>query len=162
MKILKYPDPFLFKVCKQVKPEEFDENLEKLLEQMWEVLETEKAVGLSANQVGLDLKMFVMKGPKDEKLFFINPEITKKSLNPISLEEGCLSAPGQILTITDRASWVELVYQDLLGQTKRAVFHNLHSVCVQHEMEHLNGKTFLQSNTIPRKFKMALAKSWKL
>jgi peptide deformylase len=160
MDILKFPDPSLFKVCEEVTV--FGPELLVLLEGMWQAMLKKGGLGLAANQVGLHFRAFVMAGIDSEKLFVINPKIIKRSEIPANLKEGCLSAIGEFLLLKERSSWVQVDFQDEKGQFTRRVFQGLHSVCVQHEVDHLNGKSHLQSTSIPKKQRKELAKKWGL
>ena len=101
-------------------------------------------IGLSANQVGLDARVFVMKSQDQGVVAFFNPEITKLSQETDLMKEGCLSFPDMYLMIK-RAKMIELKYQNALGEDKVFVtLEGLASRCVQHEVDHLNGIIFLQ------------------
>lgn len=117
-------------------------------------------LGLAANQVGLHFRAFVMAGVDSEKLFLVNPKIIKRSEVPANMKEGCLSAPGEFLVLKERASWVQVDFQDEKGQPTRRVFQGLHAVCVQHEIDHLDGKSHLMSPSIPKKQRKELCKRW--
>ena len=158
MKILKFPDPNLFIICNEVTV--FGEELKTLLESMYHIMVKNKGIGLAANQVGLNYRMFVMKGPEGEKHFFVNPKIVSKSTTSAKIKEGCLSAPGEFLELSERSSWVKISYQNETGENKEAVFRDLHSVCVQHEIDHLNGKSHLQSKSIPRPRRREIKRKW--
>jgi len=158
MEILKYPDPSLFKVCDPVTV--FGEELKILLDGMWDAMLKRGGLGLASNQVGLHCRMFVMAGLDSEKLYIINPKVVKKSEVSANLKEGCLSAPGEFLVLNERASWIQIDFQDEKGQMLRRVFHGLHAVCVQHEMDHLDGKSHLQSKSISKAQRKELAKKW--
>lgn len=160
MEILKFPDPHLFEVCKEVTV--FGDELRTLLEGMWTAMIARGGLGLASNQVGLDYRMFVMAGVDSEKLFIINPKIVKKSEVPAMMKEGCLSAPGEFLYLAERASWVQLDFKDDKGNMCRRVFHGIQAVCVQHEIGHLDGKSHLMSPSIPKKQRKELAKKWGL
>lgn len=160
MEILKLPHPALLKPCKPVTV--FGAELKVLLDGMWETMTKANGLGLAANQVGIPFRMFVMKGPSDEKKFFVNPVITKKSIVPANMSEGCLSAPGEFVIVPDRVIWVEVAYQDETGKEHKSVFHNIHAICVQHETEHLEGKSHLQSMSIPKLKRRELAEKWGL
>lgn len=161
MKIINFPDPILFNKCKEVSV--FGKELEVLLNTMWDTMKG-KGIGLAANQVGLNFRMFVMEGPlKDgaqEKLFFVNPVILSRSVVPANIKEGCLSAPGEFLMLSERSSWVQVEYQNEKGEKQIRVFKGLYSVCVQHEIDHLDGKSHLMSKTIPKAQRKELAKKW--
>lgn len=158
MEILKFPDKRLFLKCNAVTV--FGDELKTILENMWETMKNHYGVGLASNQVGLTYYMFTMEGLDDEKIFLVNPKILSKSVASANLREGCLSAPGEFLVRSDRMGWVEVEYQNELGEIKKRVFKGIQSVCVQHEIEHLEGKGFMQSIAIPKKKRQELAKKW--
>jgi peptide deformylase len=158
MEIINFPDPRLFEKCKEVTV--FGPELKTLLEGMWEAMKNRNGVGLAANQVGLIFNMFVMEDEKKRKLFIVNPKILKKSGAPANLREGCLSAPNEFITRADRALWVQVSYQDETGKHMAGVFSGVSAVCVQHEMEHLQGKAYFESETIPKSKRRDLAKRW--
>jgi len=160
MTILKFPSPELFQVCKEVTV--FGPELKVLLDSMWDTMIANNGMGLAANQVGLSFRMFVMIGPEGERLYIVNPKIVQKSIVSANLEEGCLSAPGEKLTLEERADWVKVEYQDETGTKHEKVFKRIHSVCVQHETDHLNGKTHLQSESLHKARRKELAKKWGL
>lgn len=158
MDILKFPHPSLFKPCVPVTV--FDAELKVLLEAMWETMIAERGVGLAANQVGLPWRMFTMKGPDEEKLFLVNPKIVASSMASANMREGCLSAPGEFVTLLERAAWVQVEYWDETGERRVRVFMGVHSVCAQHELDHLDGKSHLQSKSIPKSKRLEIAKRW--
>lgn len=158
MELLKFPHPSLFKVCKEVTV--FGSELSFLLESMWSVMVKGGGLGLASNQVGLEYRMFVMAGPDNEKIFLVNPKIVKKSQVPANMREGCLSAPGEFLVLGERASWVQVEFNDLKGWPQSRVFKGLHAVCVQHEIDHLDGKSHLMSKSIPKFKRKELYKKW--
>lgn len=157
MEVLKFPHSDLSKPCKEVTV--FGPELKVMLEAMWETMKRERGVGLAANQVGILYRMFTMEGPNQEKLFIINPRILDFSKAPSSLKEGCLSAPGELIRLY-RPMWVNVCYQDETGKQVIRTFVDVHSVCVQHEMEHLNGISFMQNKNIPKMTRRELAKKW--
>lgn len=158
MEILKYPDPILFKACKEVTV--FGPELKILLDAMHATMVVQKGMGLAANQVGLNHRMFVMQSLDEDKLFIVNPKIRSRSIAPASIREGCLSAPGEFLVLQERSSWVEIEFQNETGEHQRRIFNAIFAVCVQHEMDHLDGKSHLQSKTIPKKRRIELANKW--
>ena len=160
MEILKFPDPALFEVCKEVTV--FGSELKILLDAMWETMVKANGVGLASNQCGLTFRMLTMIGPNDEKLYIVNPVIIGRSLVPANLREGCLSSPGIFLVLGERVSWVKVKYQDEIGKEQERVFHGIHSVCIQHECQHFLGESFMQSKSIPRAKRKELAKNWDL
>lgn len=160
MQILKFPDSELFNVCKEVTV--FGSELKTLLNSMWSTMIEGKGIGLAANQVGLTFRMFTMLGPNDEKLFIINPTVLSKSIASANLKEGCLSAPGEFLILDERASWVKVKFKDETGIEHERVFKGIHSVCVQHEIDHLNGKSHLMSPSLSKAKRKELAKRWEI
>lgn len=100
-------------------------------------------LGLSANQVGLDVRCFVMRTADAGIHCFFNPEITKVSQETDLLKEGCLSFPDIYLMIK-RSRVVEMKYQDSDGEEYFLMLENLGARCAQHEIDHLNGIVFLQ------------------
>lgn len=158
MDILKYPDPSLFKKCDEVTV--FGPELKTLLDGMWGAMLKRGGLGLAANQVGLHFRAFVMAGLESEKLYIVNPRVVQKSEVSANMKEGCLSAPGEFLVLSERASWIQIDFQDEKGNMLRRVFQGLHAVCVQHEMDHLDGKSHLQSKSIPKAHRKLLAKKW--
>jgi peptide deformylase len=160
MELLKFPHPSLFNVCRDVTV--FGDELKVLLEGMWTIMLKGGGLGLASNQVGLDYRMFVMADPDNKKLFLVNPKITNKSLAPANIREGCLSAPGEFLLLNERVFWVQVEFQDEKGEKKIRVFKGLHSVCVQHEIDHLDGKSHLMSKSIPKAKRKELYKKWGL
>jgi len=129
-------------------PPEFDfenpkEDPKTIVENMAEAMEKYGGLGLSANQVGLPYKMFVMKTADKGIVGFFNPKITRVSQETDNLKEGCLSFPDIYLMIK-RSKTIELEYQDEQGESHTLVLEGMAARCVQHECDHLNGILFLQ------------------
>ena len=102
-------------------------------------------VGLSANQVGYDCSVFVMKGAnKEQSMFIANPEILEVSEDTVLMEEGCLT-PGcdGIFAHISRPSWVRARWQDEHGELKELEFSGMTCRCFQHEYDHLQGILFI-------------------
>lgn len=149
MKILKYPHPFLFEKVKPVL--EFNESLEALGNEMLKTMMENNGVGLAANQVGVDKRIFVMQCAEDKPAYiFINPAIINKSSESEALDEGCLSVPS-IYAPVQRSKTVTLNWTDTKGQSHEKTFDGLESICVQHELEHLDGIVFIQKLPPARK-----------
>lgn len=157
--ILKFPNPLLFKKASDVYV--FEDELRTLLDSMWETMEANNGLGLAANQIGLNLSMLVMKGPNG-RLNMVNPHIVTKSKLTANLKEGCLSAPGDFIIVPDRVEWVQVRYQDEKGEWGTIVLKGLYSVCFQHELEHLQGKSFMENKSISKHIRRTLAKKWGL
>lgn len=129
-------------------PPEFDfenpkEDPKEIEKNMTEAMDRFGGIGLSANQVGLPYKMFVMKTADKGTVGFFNPKITRVSQDTDLLKEGCLSFPDIYLMIK-RSKMIELEYQDSDGETHSLVLEGMAARCVQHECDHLNGILFLQ------------------
>lgn len=158
MKILKFPNESLFLQTEQVTV--FETELKVLLDTMYRTMQAADGLGLAANQVGLKFRMFVMQTQTKEKIYAVNPKIKTKSEAILLIKEGCLSAPGEFFVTGSRAVWVMLEYQDETGKNKTKVLKGLDAVCAQHELEHLEGLSFMDSPTISRKTRKELAKRW--
>jgi len=100
-------------------------------------------LGLSANQVGLDVRCFVMKTADSGTVAFFNPELTRVSQETELMKEGCLSFPDIYLMIK-RSKVVEMKYQSADGEEHLLTLEGVGARCVQHEVDHLNGIVFLQ------------------
>lgn len=129
-------------------PPEFDfenpkEDPKEIEKNMAEAMDRFGGIGLSANQVGLPYKMFVMKTADKGTVGFFNPKITRVSQDTDLLKEGCLSFPDIYLMIK-RSKMIELEYQDSDGEKHSLVLEGMAARCVQHECDHLNGILFLQ------------------
>ena len=140
LKILKFPDPRLRTVAKKV--EKFDKSLEKLANDMLHTMYEDNGIGLAASQVDRHIRLIVMdlSEERNDPRVFINPEykiLDNESL--ASFEEGCLSIPGFIEEII-RPDKIELTWQDLEGKTHTDRPNGLLTICIQHEMDHLEGK----------------------
>ena len=117
-------------------PKEIEKN-------MGEAMERFGGIGLSANQLGLPYRVFVMRTADSGIKAFFNPEITKLSKETELAKEGCLSFPDIYLMIK-RPSAIELEYSDAENERHTIQLEGLGSRCVQHELDHLNGIIFLQ------------------
>ena len=142
-KILKFPDQDLRIKAKPV--ETFDEELKTLTDDMFETMHAANGVGLAATQIGVAKQVAVIdiSPEKNEPLVIVNPEI--QILDPSKTEdydEGCLSVPGFFEKIS-RPSDIKLSYQDLSGQQHEIKPEGLLTKVVQHELDHLNGRLFV-------------------
>ncbi len=140
LKVLKFPDPRLRKVADPVT--KFDKSLENLANDMLEVMYREDGIGLAATQVNKHVRLIVIDISEDRNKpqFFVNPEF--EILNTDSsytFEEGCLSVPGFNEEIT-RPDNIILKWQDLKGKSHTDRPSGLLTVCIQHEIDHLEGK----------------------
>lgn len=140
--ILNYPDPRLHTVAKPVTT--FDANLKRLVQDMKETMYAAPGIGLAATQVNQHVQLIVIDTSKDQNdlLVLINPKIVSQS-GTQTYEEGCLSVPGIYETVT-RAEQIKVQAQDVGGKTFTLDADGLLSVCIQHEMDHLKGKVFVE------------------
>lgn len=140
-KILYFPDERLRLVAKQV--DDFGENLQNLIHDMFETMYDAKGVGLAAPQIGVSLRLSVIDviGDKTQQLVIINPEIIASEGEAL-YEEGCLSVPGAYDKV-QRAQKVTIKAQDRQGQWFEMTAEGLLGECFQHEIDHLNGKLFI-------------------
>lgn len=159
MEILKYPHPILFEKMPEVTV--FGDSVSAMLRSMYKIMKESNGIGLASNQVGLRLRMFVMESPNGQ-LNFINPTISAKSAMAANVKEGCLSAPGDFVVIPSRAEWVKVEYQDENGNPQSIVLKGIYAVCAAHEIDHLDGKSFLQDKSLSRVLRKKLAKKWGL
>lgn len=149
MKIVHYPEPVLLKVGKPVGEEEFNENLQKIVEDMFETMYSAQGVGLAAPQVGISKRFFVMDVPTDEgesnRIALINPEIITQEGEQYG-DEGCLSFPG-IYTKVRREVRTVVRYTDVFGNLQELDCTDLSARCVLHETDHCDGIIFLDRMT---------------
>lgn len=139
--ILNYPDPRLHTVAKPVKG--VDARLLRLIDDMAETMYAAPGIGLAATQVNQHIQLIVMdiSETKDNLLVFINPQITEKDGEQV-YEEGCLSVPGIYENVT-RAEHITVKALGKDGKEFSLKADGLLSVCIQHEMDHLLGKVFV-------------------
>jgi peptide deformylase len=142
LNILRYPDARLHKVALPVTV--FDETLKKLVRDMAETMYTAPGIGLAATQVDVHKQLIVIdvSERRDSLVVLINPEIVDSS-GVSDIEEGCLSVPGIYETL-DRAERVKVRAHDQNGNPFTLEAQGLLAVCIQHEMEHLKGKVFVE------------------
>ncbi|MDQ7080435.1 MAG: peptide deformylase [Paracoccaceae bacterium] len=142
--ILIHPDPRLKKVCAPV--DGVDRSVRKLADDMLETMHDAPGIGLAAPQVGILQRLIVMDcAKKDEEpqpMALINPEVTWVSEELNTYSEGCLSIPEQYEDVT-RPAEVRVRWLDLDGKPQEQKFDGLWATCVQHEIDHLNGKLFI-------------------
>ena len=141
LNILEFPDPRLTTVANEV--ETFDEALKKLVQDMTETMYSARGIGLAATQVNIHKRLLVLdvSEDQDQPRVYINPKITGSEGEQVH-EEGCLSVPG-IYANVKRADSITVQAQDLEGNTFEEQAEGLHAVCIQHEMDHLIGKLFV-------------------
>ncbi|KZY47937.1 peptide deformylase [Roseovarius sp. HI0049] len=143
--ILIHPDPRLKKVCAPVS--DVSDELRALADDMLETMYDAPGIGLAAPQVGVMDRVLVMDCMKEENetprpMVLINPEIVASSDETNVYEEGCLSIPEQFAEVT-RPKLVDVRWMDLDGNEQQETFDGLWATCVQHEIDHLNGRLFI-------------------
>ena len=141
--ILRFPDPRLHKVAKPV--EAVDDRIRQLVKDMAETMYAAPGVGLAATQVDVHERVVVMDVSEEgnDLKVLINPEITEKSAELQVYEEGCLSVPG-IYDRVERSARIRVRALNEQGQTYEFEAEGLLAVCVQHELDHLEGKVFVE------------------
>ena len=140
--IRQYPDAVLRMRAREV--EEFDEDLARLADKMAHLMHDARGVGLAATQVGVLQRLFVFqRGDDDDVTTVVNPEITKRSKDTETADEGCLSLQG-VLVPVERALAVTLEGQNATGDPIRLELEEMDARVVQHELDHLDGVLMLQ------------------
>ena len=141
--LLYYPHPNLHRVARPVA--QVDARIRTLVDDMLETMYEAKGIGLAATQVDVHERLIVIdvSEQRDQPLVLINPEIVWASPEKVLHEEGCLSVPG-IYDGVERARQVRIKALDREGKTFSFEADELLAVCVQHEMDHLLGKVFVE------------------
>lgn len=140
--ILSFPDPRLRTIAKPV--EKVTDEIRQLTQDMFETMYDAPGIGLAATQIDQHIQLIVMdlSEDKNQPMVFINPKITPLTEETQQYEEGCLSVP-QVYDKVERPSRVKIEYLNLEGETIEVEAEGLLAVCIQHEMDHLNGKLFV-------------------
>jgi len=141
--ILRYPDPRLHTVAQPVA--QVDDAIHQLADEMLATMYAAEGVGLAATQVDRHVRLVVMDTSenRDQPIVLINPEITERSEERVRGDEGCLSVPT-IYDEVERHARVTVRALDRNGQPFEMAVEGLASVCVQHELDHLLGKVFVE------------------
>ncbi|WP_218353714.1 peptide deformylase [Alteromonas lipotrueiana] len=139
--VLRFPDERLRTVAKPVAA--VDDEIKQLISDMFETMRDEKGIGLAATQVDRHVQVVVMDVSEDQNQprVFINPEITERDGSTIS-EEGCLSVPNNYAKV-ERAEHIRVKALDADGEQFELEAEGLLAICVQHELDHLKGKLFV-------------------
>jgi peptide deformylase len=139
--ILEFPDQRLRTRAQPVK--QFDAELGRLIDDMFETMYAAPGIGLAASQVDVHKRVLVIdiSDARNEPLVFINPEILARE-GEAETEEGCLSVPG-IFDEVKRASKIRVRWRDRTGAPFERDYEGMLAVCIQHEMDHLDGKLFV-------------------
>ena len=163
--IVIYPDKRLKRISKEVT--EFNSELHTLLDDMYDTMVSKQGVGLAAIQIGVEQRVLIINLPeedsddvnilKDETLEIINPIFIKKE-GSCKYQEGCLSIPG-VYEDVERAEHIVLEYQNRHGEKKRIEDNNFLAIAIQHEMDHLDGKVFIEKLSFIKRKKFE--KEWK-
>ncbi len=166
--IVIYPDRRLKLVSKKI--EQFDETLHALLDDMYETMIAKNGVGLAAIQIGVAKRVLIINvpidtedeeietQPKENTLEIINPVITYRSEEMIKFQEGCLSIPS-IYEDIERHAMVTIEYQDRFGKQQVIEDDEFLAIALQHEMDHLDGKLFIEKLSYIKRKKFE--KEWK-
>lgn len=143
LSILCYPDPRLHKVAQPVA--QVDERIQTLVKDMLETMYDAQGIGLAATQIDVHERVVVIdvSEERNEPLVLINPEITWASEEKQLGEEGCLSVPG-IYDGVERSTSVKVRALDENGNSREIAAEGLLAICMQHEMDHLLGKVFVE------------------
>lgn len=142
LNILEFPDPRLRTKARLVTT--FDKRLETITADMLETMYEAKGIGLAATQVDIHERIIVIDVSEEanDPQIFINPEIVELSGEPLEFEEGCLSVPG-FREFVSRPQNASIKAQDTNGTSYQIECEGLLAVCIQHEMDHLQGKLFV-------------------
>ena len=160
--IITYPDKRLFLRSSEV--EKFDDEIHRLLDDMYETMRAKNGIGLAAIQVAVPLRALIINLPDEEGnqyeedlLEIINPKIIEAKGSTV-YTEGCLSVPEYFDDI-ERAEWIKVEYQDRHGDTHTLEADGLLAVALQHEMDHLDGHLFIEK--LPYLKRKKFEKEWK-
>ena len=139
--VLRFPDERLRTVAAPV--ETITPELQQIVDDMFETMYAEEGIGLAATQVDIHQRIIVIDVSEDreDQLVLINPEILEQS-GSTGIEEGCLSVPGS-RALVPRAEWVKVRALDRHGKPFELEADDLLAICIQHEMDHLVGKLFI-------------------
>lgn len=140
MNILLYPNKLLKMKSEAVF--EITEEIRVILREMYETMTSKNGVGLAAPQVGIQKRLVVIQVPDIEPLYMINPKIINRSNDCIIFNEGCLSLPNVYADITRNAE-IDFQYTNMDGEVVTQHATELLAVCVQHELDHLEGKLYI-------------------
>ena len=141
LEILEFPDARLRTVAKPV--EHFDAELRQLVDDMVETMYDAQGIGLAATQVNVHQRLLVLdiSEKQDSPRVYVNPEIVARD-GEETCEEGCLSVPG-IYAEVSRAEKIRVTARTAAGEPFEEELDGLHAICVQHEIDHLDGKLFV-------------------
>ncbi|QCI25114.1 peptide deformylase [Buchnera aphidicola (Rhopalosiphum padi)] len=141
LKILQYPDQRLRLIAKPIK--KITKEIHNIANNMIDTMYQEEGIGLAAIQVNIQLQIIVINkiNQKEDHLILINPKIIERK-GSISIEEGCLSIP-EYRAFVPRFNYIKIQALNLNGDKKEIEADSILSICIQHEIDHLNGKLFI-------------------
>lgn len=141
LNVLTFPDERLRTIAQAV--EQVDESIQRLVDDMFDTMKDERGIGLAATQVNVHKRVVVMdvSDEQDNPLVFINPKIIAREGNTVS-EEGCLSVPNNYAKV-DRSEKVTVSALNREGEEFTLEAEGLLAICIQHELDHLQGKLFV-------------------
>lgn len=141
LEVLRFPDERLRTLARRV--ESIDSSLQQIIDDMFETMYAEEGIGLAATQVNIHQQIVVIDTSEDQsgQLVLINPELLEQR-GETGIEEGCLSVP-ECRALVPRAEWVRIRAQNRQGETFELETDGLLAICIQHEMDHLKGKLFV-------------------
>ncbi len=155
--IIEYPDPRLRLRAEPASV--FDATLRRLVDDLLETLYTTGGIGLSAPQAAMRFQVLVMdlSGNASAPQVYINPEILSSAV-PALVEESCLSVPGVVGNLV-RATRLRVRARDPAGRVFERDLEDMHAVCLQHELDHLSGRLFIDHLSLVRRLRIRLAAS---
>lgn len=144
-RIVLFPEPVLRRAAAPVT--RFDENLKHLVDRMDALMRAQKhGIGIAAPQIGVSLQVALVdvsaRIPDAKRIVLVNPRLLEHSDEKTVSREGCMSLPEYTADLY-RWQWVDVKWQDETGKTRQRRFEGIEGICVQHEMDHLQGKLFL-------------------
>ena len=155
--VIAAPDPRLRMKSQQISS--VDDHCRALMDRMLDLVKAQNALGLAAVQVGVDARIIVVNVGKDGQapvpMYMVNPEIIRRSRQRVISEESCLSVPGYIGLI-QRANEVTVRYLDYHGKSCERRATGLLAVCIQHEIDHLDGRLFTDHLSLSQR----IARRW--
>ncbi|QCI16717.1 peptide deformylase [Buchnera aphidicola (Aphis craccivora)] len=149
LKILQYPDQRLRLIAKPIN--KITKAIKNLAYNMLDTMYTNEGIGLAATQVNIQLQMIVVskENLKKEHLILVNPRIVEQKGN-ISIQEGCLSIP-EYRAFIPRSDYIKVKALNLFGKEIEIEANSIFSVCIQHEIDHLKGKLFIDYLSLLKK-----------
>ena len=141
LEVLRFPDERLRTIARDVVS--FDSTVQQIIDDMFETMYAEEGIGLAATQVNIHQRIIVIDTSEDRtgQLVLINPEMLEQR-GSTGIEEGCLSVP-ECRALVPRAEWVKIRAMDPQGEQFELETDGLLAICIQHEMDHLVGKLFV-------------------